>query len=123
MADIQFKVDKQSLSKVKKNTEEAFLRKKAAAFALAQSASVQAISLFRKEQAKERFWENQTFQAFNRVFSNAFIDADGLGFFIAHGVDYGVYLELANNRRNNALRPIAKLQGIKFLRALKAVYG
>jgi hypothetical protein len=42
------------------------------------------------------------------MFSNAFIDGNDVGWFLSHGVQYGVYLELANDRQNEAIRPIIR---------------
>ncbi len=40
------------------------------------------------------------------MFTKAFIDGDEIGFLLAHGVDYGVYLELANDRAYEVIRPV-----------------
>lgn len=53
-----------------------------------------------------KYWINQTEQAAARMFSSAFREGYELGFFMAHGVDYGLWLTLANDRRHDALTPI-----------------
>lgn len=69
-----------------------------------------------------RYWNNQTESAARLVFSDAFIDDDDLGFFIAHMVEYGVYLEIANDRRHEALRPLIEKFYPLFLRDVRAIY-
>lgn len=100
-----------------------YARREASAFALAQSFAIRSLNTFRKNQSNGKYWQNRTQQAFQRVFSNAFKDATGLGFYLAHGVDYGIYLELANNRKNAALKPITSGIAIAFVRSLKKLYG
>jgi len=68
------------------------------------------------------FWDNQTAQAAAGVFSNAFKDERSVGWFLAHGVFYGVYLELANDRKHEALRPIVQQYAGKFLEDIKKIY-
>jgi hypothetical protein len=70
-----------------------------------------------------RYWNNQTETAAKTVFSDAFIDGDDIGFFIAHLVEYGVYLELANDRRHEALRPLIEKFYPEFRRDLQAIYA
>jgi hypothetical protein len=71
------------------------------------------LNYFRSQQppgigTKGKYWSNQTGQAATRVFSDIFKEANKLGFFISHGVNYGVYLELANDRKYESLYPIIK---------------
>lgn len=54
----------------------------------------------------EKNWTDRTSQAVDRMFSSAFIDKDEIGFFLSHGVFYGVYLELANDRKYEIIRPV-----------------
>jgi hypothetical protein len=68
------------------------------------------------------FWNNQTAQAAARVFSRAFKDERSVGWFLAHGVFYGVYLELANDRKHEALRPIVQQYAEKFLKDIRKLY-
>ena len=44
----------------------------------------------------------------NTVFSNPYITTDVVGFFLSHLAGVAVYLELANNRKHEALWPIVK---------------
>jgi len=69
------------------------------------------------------YWFNQTSQAAVRMFARAFKDGMDYGWFIAHGVDYGVYLTLANDRRHDALLPIAKLFARMYFIDVKKLFG
>jgi hypothetical protein len=57
------------------------------------------------------------------MFTRAFKDRDVIGFLMAHGVPYGPHLELANNRRNEAIRPIMAKWGPKAIADVKKMYG
>jgi hypothetical protein len=84
--------------------------KRAKIFALSLDYAGRAINEFRAAQSNELFWRNRTNDAFNRMFSDAFvIEENVVGWFLSHGVEYGVYLELANDRQNEAIRPIVAL--------------
>ena len=70
-----------------------------------------------------RWWYNQTAQAATRMFARAFRDGKDYGWFIAHGVDYGVYLTLANDRQNDALTPIINRFAGRYLNDVKKLFG
>ena len=80
------------ISRVKKNITSQFEIRKAKVFALSLSYAGRAINEFRAAQDGDRFWENQTHTAANRMFSNAFIEGEVVGWFLSHGIFYGVYL-------------------------------
>jgi hypothetical protein len=71
------------------------------------------------------YWINQTNIAKDTVFSQAFKEEGGqvLGFFLAHAIQYGVYLELANDRQNEALRPIINEYMPQFKARLEKLYA
>jgi hypothetical protein len=69
-----------------------------------------------------QFWTNRTGQAAARVFSNAEITSEFVSWFMAHGVQYGVYLELANNRKHEALRPVIQRFASRFFNDVKKIY-
>lgn len=91
-------------------------------FALSLSYAGKAINLFRQRQSGDQYWSNQTRQALDRMFSNAFIDGDSIGWFLSHGVEYGVYLELANDRQNEAIRPIIQELAPQFFKDVKELF-
>lgn len=99
---------KRQVDTVMRNVEAASTRKVIASIALCRYYSAKALELFRRFQGFNEFWNNRTSVAYAEVFTNSFAEDDGFGFFIAHGVSYGVYLELANDRKHEALWPIIK---------------
>ena len=57
------------------------------------------------------------------MFSNAFRTRNSIGWFMAHGINYGVYLELANDRQNAAIVKIVKELLPEYKKGLKKIYG
>src|SRR5512139_1061336 len=103
------------VSEVKQNIAGIFERRKAAVYALSLKWAAIALNYFRSVQpaspnSSGQFWHNRTAQASARMFTDAFQEGSAdeliIGWFMAHGVIYGVYLELANNRAHEAIRPI-----------------
>lgn len=113
---------------VQRNVSDIFLRKEAAIYGISLYYATEALNLFRANQTKttltdEKYWNNQTFQARDRVFSNAFKTGRyTVGWRISHGVEYGVYLELANNRKHESLRPIVEKFKTPYLWACGEMY-
>lgn len=116
----------EGIEKVNKNIKEIYARRKAAVFAICLETSARALQWFRNWQRKNEFWNNQTKQALNRVFTRAYISETDIenyvAWFIAHGVDYGIYLELANDRQNESLRKTISVFIDQFLRDVKSLY-
>jgi hypothetical protein len=123
MAQAKAPRTEKDVKKVSVEIRRIYRRREVIAFALASSLAIRAINLFRKNQSNNKYWINRTSQALNRAFSDAFKDSKSIGFFLAHGVKYGVYLELANDRKHEALRPIISGLAIKFVKDLKFLYG
>lgn len=92
--------------------ENIYRRKVAALYAESKRLAQQAVQELQSNQANNAYWNNQTYQALERIFADAFQDADAVGFFVAHGVEYGVWLEIANDRQHEALRPIVEKYGL-----------
>jgi hypothetical protein len=115
------------MTEVSKNVGKIFERRKAAAIALCLNYAGLILAEFRKFQADQggmaHYWDNQTETAARTVFSDAIIEDDEIGFFIAHFVEYGVYLELANDRKNEALRLLIQSFYPKFKADLALIYG
>lgn len=105
-----------------KNISNIFERRRAAVYALALRWAANTINYFRSHQAGNTFWENRTTTAMRLMFTKAFIDGDQVGFLMAHMVEYGVYLELANNGKNEAIRPTMSRYSRLFLDAVKKLY-
>lgn len=95
-------------------------------FALSLEFAGKAINIFRERQGKtlgtKYIWTNRIGDAEKRMFSNAFIDGDEIGFFLSHGVEYGIYLETANDRQNEAIRPIMLELAPAFFKAVKEIF-
>lgn len=87
-------------------TSKIFERRRASLYALSLEYAGRALNEFRRKQARNVFWVNRTGTARDLVFSDAYLQGTEVGWFIAHGVEYGVYLELANDGKYQALRPI-----------------
>jgi hypothetical protein len=117
------------INSVKKNIPSIFERKIAAGYALCQDEALRTIQDFRNEQAGGAFWNNRTYQAMDRMFTQPFKEDAAIGFIMAHGVQYGVYLELANNRKHQAIRPMimSRLSAFTgdtgFRAALEKIFG
>ena len=99
-------VSKRQIATVMRNVEAASTRKVIASIALCRYYSAKALELFRRFQGFNEFWNNQTGTAYARVFSGNIAEDREIGFYIAHDVQYGIYLELANDRKHEALRTI-----------------
>jgi len=101
-----------------------FERRRAYLYALCLSYAGAAIQRFRAQQPagsglRGAYWTNQTGQAAARMFTKAFLDGDSVGWRMSHGVDYGVYLELSNNRRNEAIRPLVEAYAMAMIAAIR----
>jgi hypothetical protein len=109
------------IAKVNSNIVGIFGRKRNALIALSIRYAAKALQQFRVRQRGEEWWDNQTYTAVNTVFSSSMITADVVGFFLSHLVEYGVYLELANNRKHEALRPVVFELEKQFMEDVKRI--
>ena len=107
-----------TVDQVKKNIKSIYEQKKVKLYALALSYAGQAINKARTEKG----WIDQTYQAVERMFSKAFIEGQDIGFFLSHGVEYGIYLELANDRKYEIIRPIIDELAVQFARDAREIY-
>lgn len=69
------------------------------------------------------FWNNRTSEAERLVFSRAFRDGEDMGVLLAHTVPYGVYLELKNDRQNEALRPVIEMHSEEIIAHAETIYA
>jgi len=100
------------------------VRKAAAVYALCTYYAAMALQYFRAQQATQQYWNNQTHLAMDTVFSRAFREGnEAMGWFMAHTQQYGVKLELGNDRRNEAIRPIIERYYSRFRSDLEKIYG
>jgi hypothetical protein len=108
---------------IKRNVKKYYNDRRAAGIALCLFYAGTAINNFRLKQASNKYWQNQTFTAFDTVFSGVLEEKGVIGFFLAHLEEYGVYLELANDRKNAALLPTVMALYSRFQRDLEALYA
>ena len=106
----------------KRTIKNIYKKRTGTVFALARLYAAEALTYFQINQSDNRWWKNQTFAAATQFFTQAFIDRDRIGFTVAHGVSYGVYLTYANNRQNDAITPIMAKFAPKYLRAVKKLF-
>jgi hypothetical protein len=121
------------VSGVKGNIKAIYARRASAVYALCLHYAAMAIEYFLSQQpaspnSKGAFWTNRTAQAAARMFARGFREdlneEDAiLGWFMAHGVQYGTYLELANNRAHESIRPIVQRFAGRFFEDVKKIYG
>lgn len=110
------------INKFKNKTATLFERRRAALYALSLQYAALALNDFRRRQSNNAFWNNQTGSARDLVFSDAYIKNTTVGWFLAHGVEYGVYLELANDGKNQALRPTTERFAGRFFDDAQSLY-
>jgi len=109
------------INKVKGNITNIYSRKVAGVYALCLEYCALALRYFRSAQAGNKFWKNVTNQAMDRMFTNPFKTSAYIGWLMAHGVKYGVYLELSNDRRHEAIRLVIQRFAGRFLEAVKDI--
>lgn len=90
--------------------------------ALCKYYAAKAKQTFRERQKANAFWTNRTSTAYSTVFGGTFEEMDAIGWFIAHAVEYGIYLELANDRKHESLLPIVNELEPEFMRDLKGIW-
>lgn len=118
----------QDAAKVAKYLRGYYVRKLAALQALAKTLAEEMLADFQTRQGfaqetRGEFWHNRFSEAVRKVYAEDFTTESKLGFFIAHGVYYGVYLELANDRKYEALRPMIEEWGNRFLDGAGSILG
>lgn len=111
------------LRRTVRNISSIYERRRVALYALSLETAARALNEFRALQAQNFFWTNQTGEAMRRVFTRAFRRDDAIGWIMAHGVEYGVYLELANDGRHQAIRVIVRKYADQFFREARRIYG
>ena len=108
--------------KIRANIDALYDRTKAAVYALCKQYAGLALQRFRQKQARDAYWNNQTNTAYNTVFSDAELTREYCEFFLAQSVEYGVYLELANDRKHEAIRPTVMAFYSRFMRDLEKIF-
>jgi hypothetical protein len=111
------------VDEVKKSIVDIYDRRKAAILAMSKYYAAKMLVWFRQQQVADKWWNNQTFDAIARVFTNGYLTDGGesIAMGAAHGVQYGVYLELANDGKHSAIWPMMIEWSAKYLEAAKAL--
>ena len=125
MADNEIKTQVDAL---KKNIKDIYNRRRASAIGLCLDYAGMALKEFRRRQAHGlnspgEFWTNRLGVAADTVFGDAIIANDYIGFFLAHTEEYGVYLELANDRKYQGLLPSVMRFYSRFVRDMEELYA
>jgi hypothetical protein len=115
-------LDNSGIKDVKRNISAIYQRKINATLALCDEYGAMALNRLLQKQSNNEFWNNQTYTAIDTVFYGTLSEKDFVGFFLAHAVEYGVYLELANNRQNAALLPTVVAFYARFEKDLKEIW-
>ena len=111
----------EDVNKVQKNISNLYNRKRAALFILSLDFAGRIINDFRQNQEGQTYWNNQSNDAMRTMFSDAFQDNDEVGFFLSHFEQYGIYLELANDRQNEAIRPLILKWAPRFFKDARSI--
>jgi hypothetical protein len=101
-------------------------RVKLAAYAESTAAeALKDMQEYQKQEKKEpgKGWNNETYQALLGLISGPINEDDAIGFFVAHTIEYGVFLELANDRQNEILRPTAEKWALGLRLYAQELYG
>ena len=117
----------EGITAVKHNIDAAFGRRKAAATLLCRKYARLAESTLKNSQGNAQgegqFWTNQTSNAINTVFGFTEDHGDSVAFGIAHRMEYGYYLEFANNRKHAALGKTLRVLVPFFMDEVRKVYA
>lgn len=97
-------------------------KKRLAIIALCKQYATLVIQDFQNIQANDHFWNNQSGFAKDLMFAEEFEEKNVIGFFMAHAVDYGPSLELANDGKHAALRPMIEKFLPKFKKDLEQLW-
>lgn len=110
---------------VKANIHKIVDRKNLALTALCKYYAELVIQDFKSSQNSQKYWMNQSNFAKDLMFAKNFFDPsdNSVGFFMSHGVKYGVYLELANDEKHAAIRPTIMKFLPQFKEEVKKLYA
>lgn len=105
-----------------------FDRRKVQVLAISRFYAARMLQDFRTRQgmapnSQGEFWFNNTSQAARRMTATADIEGDIIRLVMAHGVAYGPNLELGNDGRHAAIKPIIDKWKDSYLAAVRSVYA
>ena len=115
-------------SEVNKRIAQIFSDRATEVFLLANTYSKACLDEFQSEQKTGagiigKYWHNRTAHASDRMFAEPMEEGLTMGWFMAHTMYYGVYLELCNNRDHEAIRPLVEKWGALFIAKVRELYG
>lgn len=113
----------EDIARMKQTFKGVYLRKKNSMNALCLQYAGYALQRFRQKQKNNAFWKNQTGSLFNNAFSGSEITQEFIGFYLSLTEDYGKYVELANNRKHEAVRPTVMAFYSRFMRDVEKIYA
>jgi len=118
----------QGLDNLKKNITQIYDRRKAAVYAIGLKWGAIALEYFQRQQpaspgGRGQFWNNQSAYAAATVFFYVLRDSGFIALRLAHLAQYGVYLELANDRKHESLRPIIQRFAGRMIREIQELYA
>ncbi len=101
--------------------------RKAQVLALAHIYAKKCLEEFLREQQTGagvigKYWYNRTANASDTMFSDAYSEDNVVAWFMSHYMFYGVYLEICNDRKYEAIRPLVEKWGTEFILAVKGLY-
>jgi hypothetical protein len=103
-----------------------FGRRYEAALALCKKYASLGKSTAQKSQGREKgggqFWTNRTSMAVDSIFGYTIADSESVGWGLAHGMEYGKYLELARNRKHAVIEPTVKILFPWFMDDLRRIF-
>jgi hypothetical protein len=115
--------EKEDVAALKTNIATVYNRKRSAVYALCKMYAGLSLQRFRQKQAQDAFFHNRTNTAYNSIKSDAELTKEYCEFFLALTVEYGIYLELANNRAHESIRPTVMSFYSRFMRDLEAIFA
>jgi hypothetical protein len=111
------------------NLKREFTVRRKKLFVLARYYAAEALTYFQNRQLSKvngEWWTNRTFQAaagfFTKAFNKGTDNSAIVGFDIGHSVPYGKILTLGNNRRSDAITPIAKKFSALYYKDAQKIY-
>jgi len=126
MADgLQIKVE--NIPRVQARIREIYGEKAVAAQALCRQYATEAAKTVRAKQGLKQgegyYWTNLTSLAIRGI--KGFVDGDTnwVGWGLLHTMEYGRWLELANNRERAALEPTVRALFPRFMDDIRKIYG
>jgi hypothetical protein len=116
----------ESIKRAVKNIDSEFKRREKLAVAKCRQYAGSAEKDIKKKQGTTKgqgtVWTNRTSQAIEGIQGYVIKDKDEIGWGVCHTMEYGVYLETANDRKYEILWPMVQTLKPRFEQDIKAIY-